>query len=55
MTRRRLFDYYKSMEVMVSLHGWSADYLDNCEPFAKDLYSGLIMNRKREQQAVLQG
>jgi hypothetical protein len=50
MIKRRLFDHYKSMEALVSLHGWDLNALDNMLPYEKDLYSGLIMNRKREQQ-----
>jgi hypothetical protein len=56
MTNRRLFEYYKSMEALGSSQGWAAvAFMDNCQPFEKDLYTGLIVNRKREQQAALQG
>ena len=54
MIKRRLFDYYKSQEILVSLSGWSGEYLDNLIPYERDLYAGLIMNRKREQQAAQQ-
>jgi hypothetical protein len=52
--KRRLFDYYQSIDVLVSMHSWDAAYLDNCIPFEKDLYSGLLMNRKRAQDAAAQ-
>jgi hypothetical protein len=52
MIKRRLFDYYQSIEVLTSLHGWDAAYLDNCIPYEKDLYSGLIMNRKKALDAA---
>jgi hypothetical protein len=52
MMNRRLFEYYKSMEALGSSQGWAAvAYLDNCEPYEKDLYAGLILNRQRERLA----
>ena len=45
MNGRFLFDYYRTNEVLMTIHGWNLEYTDNLVPFEKDLYFKLLTTR----------
>ena len=50
MNGRFLFDYYRTNEVLMTIHNWNPEYTDNLIPYEKDLYFKLLTSRLNAAQ-----
>jgi hypothetical protein len=42
--------YYKTNLTLAENHDWDLEYFDNCYPYERDLYTGLLIIQMREKQ-----
>lgn len=45
-------DYYQTTFNIMDERNWSPEYIDNLIPFERDLYFGLLLNKKKAEATI---